>query len=455
VSPLDELRKSLNVKVKNGNKTLKHTINKRVALLPFKTRNPERAKFSNGFAPILGEFFRKIENKKLMEDLNEVDFVKDISKNVQMEEEDRPYFESILKSFLYSSNTIRLFHPMMFKYIPLSDNKESTGETDIAHYIYESLLGGGNEDLEETLKIKKNEHVLVGLVHKFLPELDKGNTKQMYPQTFPFIREAFMEDLHTLTTNRDFFMNHIGLFLAYYYFFASTQLTLKLNQFELMDDSAPTPVYFNLDWEASNRNRKANSNGFKLITEAAKKLLIHMNTLEHVNFIMETENLHYKELVEVFDALPEEDKDRVLNDLYTWTLEYSQIVVKSDEGIERKQTLEEAYRQLQQQLFSGVSKETISRYALSINEVGKVYFLKTRGSLGYTLNVTQDFLLLLTAISVKKEKISLKQLFVEFEKRGVFFDRYSREEIVKLFNKLNLIEKKSDSGDAQYVKPIL
>ena len=43
----------------------------------------------------------------------------------------------------------------------------------------------------------------------------------------------------------------------------------------------------------------------------------------------------------------------------------------------------------------------------------------------------------------------------EYEKRGLFFDRYSKEEIIKLLTKLNLIDKKSDSGDAQYVKPIL
>ena len=108
-----------------------------------------------------------------------------------------------------------------------------------------------------------------------------------------------------------------------------------------------------------------------------------------------------------------------------------------------------------QQISKGVSKETMYLFALAIHEVGKQYFLKTRGSLGNTLNVTQDFLILLTAISVKNEKISLKQLFIEFERRGIFFDRYSREKIVELFNKLNLIEKKSDSGDAQYVKPIL
>ncbi|WP_243355801.1 DNA phosphorothioation-dependent restriction protein DptG [Bacillus litorisediminis] len=455
MSGLEALRKSLNVKVKNGNKTLKHTIHKRAALLPFKTRNPDRAKFGNGFAPVLGEFYRKIENQRLNLNLMEVEFVKEVSKRVQMNEEDRPYFESILKSFLFSDNQINLFHPMMFKYIPLSKGKEADGEKDIAHYIYEALLDRKSEYLKPSLEVGENQHVLVGLVHKFLPKLEETAIQQTYRQTFPFIRDVFFEDLQTLVSNRDFFMNNISLFLAYYYFFSITQLTLKLNQYEELDEATPNPIYYNLDWEASNRNRKANSNGFKLITEAAKQLLVHINTIEHVNFIMDTDNLHYKELLGVFNSIPSDEQERILSDIYTWTIEYSEIVLNTTEGIEKKHTLEDAYRQLQKQLFRGVSRETTSRYALSINEIGKLYFLKTRGSLGYTLNVTQDFLLLLTALSVKHEKISLKQLFIEFEKRGVFFDRYSREEVVKLFNKLNLIEKKSDSGDAQYVKPIL
>ncbi|MGN7300613.1 DNA phosphorothioation-dependent restriction protein DptG [Fredinandcohnia aciditolerans] len=460
VYTLEALRKSLSVKTKNGKKTLKHTINKRVTLLPFKTRNPERAKFANGFAPVIGEFFRLVEEKTYhkTDDENELDietFITKVSENVQMNEEDRPYFEDILKTFLYSANGIRLFHPMMFKYLLLSDSKEATGEKDIAQYIYDVLLKHNSQILEEILQIKENEHVLVRLIHKLLPELKAGNTKETYAMAFPFIKDLFLEDLRTLTLNRDFFMNNISLFIAYYYFFSVTQLTLKLNQYEEMDKEVASPVFYNLDWEATNRNRKATTNGFKLITEASKQLLSHMNTLEHVNYLLNQENLLYKDLVQHFETLAEADREKVYSNLFDWTKEYSEIVLNNVEGIEQKGSLEEAYRQLQKQISLGLTKETISRYALYINEIGKVYFLKTRGSLGYTLNVTQDFLLLLTAVSVKQEKISLKQLFVEFERRGVYFDRYSREEIIKLFNKLNLIEKKSDSGDAQYVKPIL
>ena len=64
-------------------------------------------------------------------------------------------------------------------------------------------------------------------------------------------------------------------------------------------------------------------------------------------------------------------------------------------------------------------------------------------------------LLVITTLCVKDEKLKLKQLFNEYEKRGIYFDRYSKEEVVNFLTKLNLIDKKSDSGDAQYVKPVL
>lgn len=64
-------------------------------------------------------------------------------------------------------------------------------------------------------------------------------------------------------------------------------------------------------------------------------------------------------------------------------------------------------------------------------------------------------LLMLTTLCVKDKKIKINQLFREYEKRGVFFDRYSREEVKIFLNNLNLIDKKSDGGDAEYVRPVL
>ena len=79
----------------------------------------------------------------------------------------------------------------------------------------------------------------------------------------------------------------------------------------------------------------------------------------------------------------------------------------------------------------GVGIETKSRYALYLEEIGKKYFLKSRGKYGNMLNINQETLLNITALCIKDEKILLKQLFKEYERRGLYFDNYSKEEYFK------------------------
>ena len=104
---------------------------------------------------------------------------------------------------------------------------------------------------------------------------------------------------------------------------------------------------------------------------------------------------------------------------------------------------------------NGIDPAPKSRYAKNLEEISKKYVIKRRGSYGYVLNMNRDMLLVITALCVKDKKIKLNQLFNEYERRGIYFDRYSKEEIVNFLTKLNLIDKKSYSGDAQYVKPVL
>lgn len=72
------------------------------------------------------------------------------------------------------------------------------------------------------------------------------------------------------------------------------------------------------------------------------------------------------------------------------------------------------------------------------------------------LNLSEKTLIFLTKICVKDlEALRLNDVFGEFERRGVFLDNLSKDQAALYFEKLNLIEKKSDSGDAKYVKRIL
>ena len=66
------------------------------------------------------------------------------------------------------------------------------------------------------------------------------------------------------------------------------------------------------------------------------------------------------------------------------------------------------------------------------------------------------YIIFLTKISLRnEEKIRLNDLYKEYEFRGIYLDNSSKEYLQEFFTKLNLIDKKSDSGDAQYVKRIL
>ena len=69
--------------------------------------------------------------------------------------------------------------------------------------------------------------------------------------------------------------------------------------------------------------------------------------------------------------------------------------------------------------------------------------------------MNEERIILLTKVILKEERMKLNDLIKGFELRGVYFDNTSREALILFYDKLGLIEKKSDSGDAKYVKGIL
>ena len=84
-------------------------------------------------------------------------------------------------------------------------------------------------------------------------------------------------------------------------------------------------------------------------------------------------------------------------------------------------------------------------------------FGKWRGSYGYTVGLTEEDIIMFTQLVLFQHdgRIQLAKLFEEFKQRGLLFDRESTKMIIDLYERMNSLEKRSDSGDAQYVKYIL
>ena len=109
------------------------------------------------------------------------------------------------------------------------------------------------------------------------------------------------------------------------------------------------------------------------------------------------------------------------------------------------------------QFEKGTSRSgTPGKYSKTFSAFCKNNFLKRFGRCGNMLALSEELLILMTKIVIEgKKQMRLNELFDAFRKRGIYLDKQSQKSVVEFYEKLNLIEKKSDSGDAQYVKGIL
>ena len=71
------------------------------------------------------------------------------------------------------------------------------------------------------------------------------------------------------------------------------------------------------------------------------------------------------------------------------------------------------------------------------------------------LVLDEDILVFLIAMVTKEQRMKLDDMYNAFHDYGMYFDMNTRIAIESQLTKLNLLDKKSDSGEAQYVRVIL
>lgn len=449
------------MKYDGAERKVTHNNFKSSPLLPFQTRHPERVKFDNGFNSILGEFTRIELNKSLVENFEMNQIITDIVNNNHVEidgDENVVFLEKLLKEYLFTENgDLNILTPYLFSYIPLSDNRQYIGEKDIAQFLRD-IFCQNNEELVDFFGMKKSSHPVINLILKNIPPLDDKVTDVKYQTVIPEIVELFNEDIQYALSHKKFLINDISNIFAYYYFFYASQLVLKLSKGINQSDEPIDQLYYILDWENVSKNRKSiNGYGWELLRNNSYTLAAWVSVVDQLNILFGFDDyLLLDNLFNEFKKLSLENQEEFLYFLKEWVGNYRSARGFDDEPLpyEFSQLVEILYKSLNDEKGIGVEIRT-SRYPLNLEEIAKAFFVKGRGKYGLVLNITREMLLTLTTLCVKDKQIKLNQLFKEYEKRGLYFDKYSREEIEIFLTKLNLIEKKSDSGDAKYVKPVL
>ena len=462
---IEQLKKNL------GNH--KHDIGNVSDILPFTTsfRNENTIK---NFNVVIGDFVRKIcrvefmpKKKNAEYDLFQNDpIITNIIDEIEFSPEHRVDLERLLRNFLYNDQAnVKVFHPYIYNFLPESDKPIYK---KYAQFIADVLVYG-NEDIRPIFTNKESEDLLSDLILTNLELKEAKSTNvRLYQPAFETITKLYQEDVLFISKHKDFFLKYFSLLTHFYTFIYVCQLFVKFEEMFKADYTRMKPLYFALEWEPLNKRRKAADEieGYKFIKNNYHKLFVHIHTLSQLSLNSlcnpyegspkeKLKFYNYQELDDIFSSSPPDLLNQFITDINNWIAIYSDLfskrVVTKGEGHDLKNAIQLLFKCISE----GVNEDAAKNYGKNIENLAGNVFLKARGSIGTVLNINHDMLMLLTAISVKDKRIPLKVLFEEYEKRGVAFDRISRKAIIELLDSYNLIDKKSDSGDAQYVKPIL
>lgn len=431
---------------KKGGDTLKNNRNfYNTKVLPFFSRNPERAKFSNGFYPIISTLLRISSKENAEYQFSSEEF----KENLKVQLNDGPNKEEFIELLMKNFGSFNFNSLYFIKFISLSNGQEKVGEIEIALLLHKLFDLSNIEEWHEKLNSSEPKNLLEKLLSQSFPEIneDTKDRRKFALMDGDYYRSLGQRDLLILLKDREFFMENMELFFAYYYFFYITQVMLKIQKSDT--EAEPVELYYAIESERITATRLAHTSGYKKVVASKKDLLPRLDYLDYLNILIGNEEKYY--FTKDFNNLSIYEE----NTLHVNLNKFNDFYAESKEKERIGNSLESCTKDLFSWLKEDIDNALISRYSRSLDEIARKYFVKPRGRLGNTLNMTNDLLLMFTALIVNDKKMLVDEVFKGFEDRGMYFDRYTRSEILDIYNDSNILEKKSDSGDAQYVKPIL
>lgn len=302
------------------------------------------------------------------------------------------------------------------------------------------------------------EGELVDEFQEFLA--DSSDESSEYPY-LPFLSKYFSEDLSFLLGHPNYFLQNLRSFFNLYAFLYSSQLALNIN--EWLDQQTSKPLFFILDTEKASLERKQVRDAYRHLKVKVADLFPVLSMIEYLNQPQDKRAKKFPlwKIFEVVEGMSESQKHQTHSSLVEFCRKY-----REKRGLNVVETypqtikgMFEVLSETAKQIFSkrGTSQFTVnSKYVNAFENEIASHFIQVRGRSGRVLTISQDYLLLLTNLSVgNKKQIPFQELLSKFKERGVWFDRQSEQAIIGFLERIGNVERMSDSGDAVYVRKTL
>ena len=424
-----------------------------IKLLPFNSNPASAYDKKCGLHGTTGEFFRLWDNDgtKPIEDFEKsaVEPVKEYLVNQkQMPTTQVPEFVRMMRDIMFVNGNLNITDSAFIKYLPLVPNDErismkdrkkyNDGQRKLANYLYSML--------SDEMQISGH-----------------SNTPNLFSK---ILQEAsFEEDLcWMLEQEESVKVKYLHLLLHFYACYAVTQAIVRITAKDKQSEDEPAPFYFILNSERASVNHDAVVRGwsYQIPKSSLDKLYGKSQALDILNSVLGSNVGFYNNIRKVLYQTDFEDNRELCNKLLSKYQEEKREVFNrrssesgSIEEIEIDVHSYDEFISTLELLCTGLqSPSYISRMRKKVIDLLSVRFLQSRRG-NFVLVLDNEMLTFLVALFTKSKKTKLENLYKLFNKYGIYFNRGSRLAIEEYLLKLNLLDRKSDSGEAQYVTVIL
>lgn len=434
-----------------------------------------------GLLGITGEFFRKWKKTETKPINNFKDDVETpvssyLSEHKNMHYKQIQNFIKMLEDILYVNGNLNITDSAFLKYLPLMPDDEKLTKTQIKKYL------GGEERFADYLysmvcdyDIKIENKISPNIFTTILKEaLEYGNILREFKDidgsgqyySIPYVKESFKDDLVWLLSQEEaIIVKNIPLLLHFYACYSVTQTIACMSPRKTEYLNKPEPLYFILATEKASLNCEAVTHGWmqKIPDATLNSLYGKIQTLDIINCCLGGNIGLYPELLKSLKGTPFEDNkalcEKVLENYQNDKRKLLQgRPSESNRGGEPIDTVVNSYEDFFEKLnhlcidLQSASYKT--RMKRQVIDLMNIRFLQLRRG-NYVLVLDNEMLIFLMAMVTKGRKTKLENMYKYFNDYGIHFNISTRNSIEDLLLKLNLLDRKSDSGEAQYVTVVL
>lgn len=396
---------------------------------------------------VVGFFIKTLHSLELADQIKAIEDFQALCKAQIEPKLDGESFWPIIEKMYFDSGQVLKIAPEM-QALKVLDSEASSAGDERLNTMFVNLMG----ELALTEKPITHLNFLEREIKQIFdsPLVTKSNkkTRKQHAAYVPQIAKQFQNDLNFLVGYPEQFQLSIKSLLKLYGFLYTAQLSLNIKGWA--NEPSIKPCFFILDSEKASKERtKLKLHGHKQVVESSYSLF----PLLSLNESLQDSKGIVVPLWQLVQELTEADIDK-LNQYAQDFYEDRKLTSKLQPACDVQSAITMLSNLFREQFKKGTSREAaFNKFVNGTRETFIKPFEQSRGPAGSFLVLNQDYLLLLTNLAIgERERLRLHELLIEFQKRGVFFDKSSEECLMELFERMGNVERMSDSGDAVYVK---